>query len=365
VSGALANKPGNGGNAWARLSWLLGFRRLGFDVYFVEQIDRAGCSARNRDYFDRIVTEFSLRGHAALLHGEEDVSRELLEVADSAALLLNIGGHLTIDSLLRRIRLKVYLDDDPGFTQFWHAAGNPGARLGGHDFYFTFGENIGTSRCPVPTCGIDWRPVRPPVVLDEWPAVRNGDRDRFTTVASWRGPYGPVEYEGKTFGLKVHEFRRVVELPERVPYAFEIALDIHPADSRDRELLERHGWRVVDPGEAASTPRAFREYVQGSGAEFSVAQGIYVETGSGWFSDRTTRYLASGKPALVQETGFSRNLPTGEGLLAFRTLDEAVQGADRIAADYEAHSEAARAIAEEYFDSDRVLGRLLEEVGLG
>ncbi len=128
--------------------------------------------------------------------------------------------------------------------------------------------------------------------------------------------------------------------------------------------MDRNGWRIVDPREAAGSPDAFRRYVQGSGAEFSVAQGIYVETACGWFSDRTTRYLASGKPALVQDTGFSRNLPAGEGLIAFATMEQAVAGANAIWRDYRHHSQAARALAEEHFDSDRVLGRLLERAGL-
>ena len=144
--------------------------------------------------------------------------------------------------------------------------------------------------------------------------------------------------------------------------SFELALDIHPADSRDRDLLVRHGWRLVDPRRVARGPSEFRRYVQDSGAEFSVAQGMYVDTYSGWVSDRTVRYLASGKPALVQSTGFERTLPVGEGLVTFRTLDEAVGGAGEIASDNERHSKAARAIAEEYFDSDRVLSRMLEEV---
>jgi len=166
------------------------------------------------------------------------------------------------------------------------------------------------------------------------------------------------------YGLKAHEFRKVAPLPERVPQFFEVALDIHPADEQDRALLQRHGWQFVDPMHAAASPDSFRKYVQGSGAEFSVAQGIYVDTNSGWFSDRTVRYLASGKPVLVQDTGFSRNLPVGEGLLSFRTLEEAEAGATEIARNYEHHCRAARALAEEYLDSDRVLARLLDDVGV-
>ncbi len=162
----------------------------------------------------------------------------------------------------------------------------------------------------------------------------------------------------------MHEFRKFIELPARAPGRFELALAIHPADARDLGLLHQHGWQLVDPQQVAADPLRFRQYIQGSHAEFSVAQGIYVDTASGWFSDRTVRYLASGKPVLVQDTGFSRHLPVGEGLLSFRTLDEAVAGAECIARDYERHCHAARAVAEAYFDSDLVLSRLSEAIGV-
>src|SRR6185295_6838385 len=145
-------------------------------------------------------------------------------------------------------------------------------------------------------------------------------------------------------------------------HTFEIALDVHPADRRDVESLLGHGWTLADPGDVAGDPLAFRQYVQQSSAEFSVAQGIYVETNSGWFSDRTVRYLASGKPALVQDTGFGRTYPVGEGLLGFTTLEDAVAGAARIARDYEQHCRAARALAEAHFDSDKVLAELVDAV---
>jgi hypothetical protein len=380
VSSVIANKYLNGGNAWVVLSWVFGLKRLGFQIYFVEQISREGCvddtgsvttfaDCANLAYFKQITEQFGLAGSAALIYeGGERVYgltyAELLDLAGEADLLVNITGHLTLEPLMRRLRRKAYVDLDPGFTQFWHAAGSVGLRLKGHDFYFTVGENIGTSACPIPTDGIHWRPTRQPVVLDHWPVPRDGDRSRFTTVATWRGPYGPVQYGGKSFGLKVHEFRKVIELPERVPQTFEIALDIHPAEEKDLRLLNRYGWRLVDPQVVVPDPDAFRRYVQGSGAEFSVAQGVYVETRSGWFSDRTVRYLASGKPALVQDTGFSRNYPVGKGLVAFRTLEQAVAGAERISRDYEAHRRAARTLAEESFDSEKVLGRFVEEVGV-
>ena len=381
VSSAIANKYLNGGNAWVVLNWVLGLKKLGFRVCFIEQISRENCvdttgtvtafeDCANLAYFKQIAEQFGLSESAALIYdnGEQIhgvTHAELLDLAATADLLINITGHLTLEPLMRRLRRKAYVDLDPGFTQLWHAAGSTGPRLGGHDFYFTVGENIGTPTCPIPTGEIRWRPIRQPVVLDYWPISTEGDRSRLTTVAAWRGPYGPVYYGGKSFGLKVHEFRKFMEVPERAPQTFEIALDIHPAEKKDLSLLHRHGWQLVNPKVVASDAIAFRRYVQGSGGEFSVAQGVYVEAESGWFSDRTVRYLASGKPALVQDTGFSRNYPVGEGLLAFRTLDEAVAGAEQIARDYERHCHAARALAEAYFDSDKVLGRLIEEVEIG
>jgi hypothetical protein len=187
--------------------------------------------------------------------------------------------------------------------------------------------------------------------------------ERFTTVTSWRGPYGRVAHAGRTFGLKAHEFRRIIELPQRAPHTFELAVAIDAADEPDLMRLRQHGWRIVDPRHVAADPAMFRRYVQGSDAEFSVAQGVYADTGSGWFSDRTVRYLASGKPALVQDTGFGRTYPVGEGLVAFRTLDEAVAGAAHIAQDYGKHCRAARALAEEYFDSTTVLRDFIEHAG--
>jgi hypothetical protein len=355
VGGALANKPGYGGEAWVRLSYVLGLRRLGLDTFFVEQIDEPTDEAGS--YFRDVVEGFGLAGSASLV--DADGNALYGEPPDSADLLVNISGNLRHESLLQRARRRAYVDIDPGYTQIWHAHG--ALSLDGHDVYFTIGENIGRASCPIPTGDIAWRPTRPPVVLDDWPVSKGGDQTRFTTVASWRGGYGTVELDGVTYGAKVHEFRKFAALPAMAPGTFELALDIHPADENDAALLSGNGWRLVDPRAAARDPLAFRTYVQGSGAEFSVAQGIYVATSSGWFSDRTVRYLASGKPALVQDTGFTDTIAAGEGVLAFRTLEEAVKGAEQIATDYARHSAGARRLAEEEFDSDRLLTRLLED----
>jgi hypothetical protein len=277
---------------------------------------------------------------------------------------VNISGHLAFPPLFGAFRQRVLVDIDPGFTQFWHQAGVPGANLAGHDLYFTIGERIGMADCPIPTAGIEWRHVRPPVLLDDWPVVDSPEPDRFTTIANWRGPFGPVEHGGRTYGLKVHEFRKFIDLPGRSRHRFEVALSIDPADETDLIALREHGWLIADPHAVAADPDDFRTYVQRSGAEFSVAQGMYVDTRCGWFSDRTTRYLTTGRPALVQDTGFSRTLPVGDGLVPFRTVDEAVSGASDISARYHEHSAAARRIAEEHFAAERVLARFCDEVGI-
>ena len=380
ISGALANKPLNGGNAWTRLSWALGFQRLGWDIWFVEQIDSRNCvSAKgavspfgdsiNLEYFAGTMKQFGLAQRCSLIcdqgHEVYGVSLEQLqETARDASFIFNISGHLIQPELMSSPACKIYFDDDPGFTQFWHAAGSPGPRLAGHDFYYTIGANIGAPGCPIPADGFDWRHTRPPVVLEHWPAAVNQSFDRFTTVASWRGAYGPVQHNGKTYGLKVHEFRKIIELPRRNGAKFELALQINPADQKDIEALRANGWQLVDPRSACGSADSFRNYVAGSGAEFSAAQGVYVDTHSGWFSDRTVRYLASGRPALVQDTGFSGRYPVGEGLLAFHDLEEAVAGAEAIERDYERHCRAARRIAEEFFDSDKVIFQMAREIGL-
>jgi hypothetical protein len=377
VGGALANKPLNGGEAWVRLTWVLGIRRLGFDVCFAEEIAPEQCvdeqgelvdfdRSVNRFFFEQVTDEFGLAGSACLVCGEDGRTaglsyEDLLARADGADLLVNISGHVTRGDLLRAPKARLYVDLDPGFTQLWHASGTPGLRLAGHDHYVTVGGNIGTASCSLPTSGLKWRTTLPPVLLDEWEvADALADTAKFTTIATWRSPYGPVDFGGELHGLKHHEFRKFLDLPRRLCAEFELALDIDPADAADLEALQSHGWTIVDPRSAVPDPSSYRAYIRGSAAEFSVAQGIYVSTNSGWFSDRTACYLASGKPAMVQETGFGVNLPVGSGLVAFRDLDEAVKGAKAIGADYGTHSRAAREIAERHFNSDLVLSRLLE-----
>ena len=359
-----------------RLHWVLGLRRLGCTVHFVEEIQSNGCvdeagvpapfeGSANVRFFDGVVRAFGLEGSATLLcdSGARTYGvgyDDLLRIAARADVLINVSGHLTIEPVLSRVKRLAYLDEDPGFTQFWHEQGTKPLAPRPHDVYLTVGENIGRPGCAIPTCGVQWRAARRFVVLDEWPVRAARDCARFTTVASWRGPFGPIVAGGRTLGLKVHEFRKVMALPRRAGQTFEVALSIHPSDSADLAALRANGWTVVNPRVVAADPGMYRRFVQESGGEFSVAQNMYVETECGWVSDRTVQYLASGKPCLVQDTGFSRNYPVGTGLIPFRTVDEAAEGAERIAGDYGRHARGARDLAETYFDSDAVLPGLLE-----
>jgi hypothetical protein len=369
VAGALANKPGSGGEAWVRLSWLLGLRRLGWVVHLVECLEVADPGSQR--YFEEVVGAFGLDQFASLLDARGNAfygrgADELLEVARAADLLFNISGHLGPGPLRAAPRCRVYVDLDPGFTQAWHADPSVDFTVAGHDRYVTVGQNIGQAGCPVPTAEIEWIPTLPPVLLDAWqPAPAPEPPLTFTTVATWRSGYGPLVIDGREMSLKHHQFRRFATLPEQVEgVELELALDIHPGDAADLELLREQGWKLVDPREAAGTPAAFRDYVRRSGAEFSVAQGVYVEAATGWFSDRTAAYLASGRPAVVQGTGL-RATSEADGsnsspLVPFDDLDAAAAAVEAVRDSYEGRAAEARRFAERHLDSDRVLSRLLE-----
>jgi hypothetical protein len=379
VAGALANKPGNGGEAWVRLSWLLGLRRLGYTAWLVEQIDPAHyldssgapCAAEdssNLAWFDAVIARFGLEETAALIHPDGTVVRgpefaALADVVTQADLLMNISGNLGNRALLGAAKRRLYLDLDPGYTQAWHRDGLLTPGLAAHDVLLSVGLQLGTPGARVNVAGLSWRPTPPPVVLDEWPCVPPPKKSiGFTTVASWRGGYGRLSVNGQLYGQKAHEFRRFADLPADSGADLLAAISADPADAGDLERLRAGGWTLVDPARTTQDPDRFRSFVQSSAGEFSPAQGVYVETACGWLSDRTTRYLASGRPAIVQDTSLGPAFPTGEGLLTFSTPDEARACLATASDDYERHATAARALAEEHLDSDRVIGRLLEEV---
>ncbi|HEX6460199.1 MAG TPA: hypothetical protein VF032_14865 [Thermoleophilaceae bacterium] len=363
VAGSLAARPYVGGHTWVFLQYLLGFRHLGYDVLFLDRLEPD--MEDGQRYLADVMEHFDIPWALFRDGGREvaGLSRpEVVERARRSVLLLNVMGFLDDEETLAAAPLRAFLDIDPGFGQMWRELGlhDP---FQAHHRYVTIGERIGLPGCDVPTCGIDWVTTKQPVALAEWPYARGGGR-RFTSVSSWRGAFGPIEYAGRTYGLRVHEFRRFLELPSRSPVDFELALDIHEAETDDLERLRRHGWRLVDPRAVAGDPWRYRDYVRGSSAELMVAKNLYVDTRAGWFSDRSACYLATGRPVLAQDTGLDGLVPVGEGLLTFSTLDEAVAGAEEISGAYERHSRAAREIAEEHFAADRVLARLIGKLGV-
>jgi hypothetical protein len=372
VSGMIAAVPHHGGATWAVLQYVLGFRALGHDTVFVEQVDAAALrpegsaleESDNARYMRSVANRFDFGDRWALL--EQGSGRtaglsydSLRDIAREADIVINISGILTDEALMGAARTKVYLDLDPAFNQLWHAQGID-MHFGGHDRFVTVGQAIGTDACTVPTSGIDWIPTVPPVVLSHWPVAEDGDA--FTTIGNWRG-YGSVEHEGVQYGQKAHSMRNFMSLAARTDARFLLALDIHPDETPDVEALDRNGWQIVPPATVAADPDAYREFIAGSLAELGIAKSGYVLSRCGWFSDRSACYLASGKPVVAQDTGFGRYLPTGAGLLSFAGEAEAVAAVDEVCADVPRHAAAAREIAQEHLDSRLVLTRLIERIG--
>ena len=362
VAGMLAAVPRQGGATWAVLQYVLGLRRLGHEVIVVEEVEPeafAGAAAR----FATLLGEFDLGPHAAIIERGRGTTAgleraELLRAVAGADVLLNISGTLTDEAVLDAVRLRVFVDLDPAFTQLWHAAEGVDMGFDRHDRFVTIGSEIGRPGCAVPTCGRAWITTPQPIVLDHWPRAGAVVHDGLTTVGHWRA-YGSIHHDGVHYGQKAHALRPLIDLPARARAPFLLALGIHPDEREDLAALDRHGWRLLDPAAVAGTPADYRAFVQGSWAEFGLAKLGYVVSRCGWFSDRSLCYLASGRPVIAQDTGFASWLPTGEGLFAFSTADDVAVAVDELRADYPRHRRAARELAETVFDSDRVLPELL------
>jgi hypothetical protein len=365
-SGMIAGTPGHGGATWAVLQYLLGFRRLGFDVRFIEPVADLRGAHDNVSYCRNVMERFGFDDAWALLDqttGDSvGMSRaELERVASAADLLVNVSGMLADDDLLERVDSRVYLDLDPAFVQFWHAIDGIDMRFDAHTHFVTVGANIGRPGSPIPGCGRDWVSTLPPVVLEEWPFADTLDARFLTTIANWRG-YGSIEVEGRHYGQKAHSWRALFELPGRVAPPIQVALAIHPDEVDDLAALRANGWDMVDPTTVADTPESYRRFVQQSWAELCIAKSGYVVSRSGWLSDRSACYLASGRPVIAQDTGLGERVPTGEGLLTFTDTDSAARAVSTVATDYGHHRAAARALAEEHLDADVVLPSLLARV---
>jgi hypothetical protein len=280
--------------------------------------------------------------------------RQVLREAD---LLLNVSGVNPLRPWFEGIPARVLVDTDPVFTQVRHLT-DPAARRNalGHTAFLTFGENAPAGRSGVPDDGLPWAATRQPVVLDAWPVTPGPQGARFTTVMQWDS-YPAREYGGRRFATKAESFTPYLDLPGRVGPVLELALG---SASAPRPLLRQKGWLLRDPLEVARDPWTYQSYLQQSKAEFTVAKHGYVVTRSGWFSERSAAYLASGRPVVTQDTGLSGLLPTGRGLLTYTNPEEAVAAIEAVNGRYEEHCRAARDIAEAYFDARRVLPQLIE-----
>jgi len=369
-----------GGYAWQVLHYLAGLRALGFDVYFYEDTRHVedafdpvrGLSDIDYDYGCTFAGQLLARFGFADRWVFHDVRRDRFAGLDrdatetlfrEARVLINAGGVHHFTPAQRSDKTNVYIDMDPAFTQLRLAGGDGAlaALVGEHDRLFTFGENIGSARCTIPAGSFEWRPTRQPVALEHWP-VRDAVADAaFSTIGRWDSGGRDVEIDGQLYTWRKRtEWQKLMPLPGRSGARFDIAMDVH--DPLDRAQLEAHGWQLTDPVALSSDPDAYRAFIQSSAGEITTAKDVNVRLRSGWFSDRSACYLASGRPVITQDTAFGDLLPTGEGLFAFHTLEEAVAAVAAVRAAPERHGRAARRIAEDYFAAEKVLGALLSEL---
>jgi len=372
VSGLIGQYP-LGGVTWDYLQYVLGLARLGHDVYYLEETGgwpynpRQGGLAPtcdfNIEYVAGVMERFGLEDRWALSvprppywFGLPDMER--CQVVRSADLLINVSGSLGYPERYRDARRMAYIDSDPVFTQLklakWQDRFHDIMNL--HDVHFSFGERFSDR---IPPTAYDWRPTRQPIVLSEWRHAAPR-RDVLTTVMNWTS-YKPIEYQGRTYGQKDVEFRRFLDLPRLVGSAV-LEIAVAPGKTRPppRSLLAEKGWHVVDPQQVCPDLDGYRRYIQGSMAEWSVAKNGYVQGRPGWFSCRSACYLAAGRPVIVQDTGLAGLFPVGEGILTFDGPQEAARAIRDVQQRYGVHAEAAAAIAEDHFDSDKVLTALIE-----
>ena len=374
VSAYVVRLPLGGYHSWI-LQWLLGFKRLGHDVWFVEKagwpkscIDPAtwkrsdDCTAGVAAWH-AVLSRFELGDRwcfvdaAGTYHGASRA--EIESVFKSADLFVDHMRDCEWREECHWAAHRAFIDGEPGMTQvrmIRQAA--LGTEMMAYDSYHTVGLNVGTERSTVPSVGKNWRPIYDPVVLDLFDVGAPPPGAPFTTVMSWQA-HPDFEYEGVTYGSKYLEFPKIQSLPAQTPVPLELAVSgLMPIPE-----LKAAGWRVRDSVEATRTFDRWRGYIAQSRGELTICKHYFVAMNTGFFSDRSAAYLAAGRPVILQDTGFSAHLPVGEGLFAFRTGDDAAGAVEAVRTDYDRHSRAARAIAAEYLDAGKVLGHFLSEVG--
>ena len=381
VLGLMSKMP-VAGIVWLTMQHVVGLKRLGYDVYYVEQhartpsmlMERADedVSAKAAAFIAGVMRRFDM-GDRWAFHALHDDGRcfgmsegQLKQLYREAALIINMhGGTRPLPEHYATGRL-VYLGTDPVEVeiQLYHNEQATIDYLAPHCAFFTWGENYGSPDCGVPISDrFHFKPTRQPVVLDLWQAYRDGPADTFTTIGNWRQVWREIEFQGETYHWSKHyEFMKFIDLPRRTSQPFELALSGYEQD--DRRMLEGQGWRVRHALGFSIDVDAYSQYIGQSRGEFTVAKDQNVRLRSGWFSDRSATYLAAGRPVITQETGFSNILPTGAGLFGFSTMDEILGAIENINAGYERHCRAALDLAREYFSYDVVLPRMLAEVGL-
>lgn len=363
------------------MAYLSGFQRLGHEVYLMEHVGTHRCvdsqqrrvpfdTWDGRSHFEAVAKAYGIWPRCCLIYkgGESTYGMsydDAVKVARRCDLLFARSGQIDkAPEIFHGARQRAYFDGNPGSTQVsYRQSGGAHEALEQYEHLFTLGLNIGAPSCAIPTDGRQWHPLVRPVFLPMWPARTTADHRRFTTISTWKGR-ATFEWQGCASGEKSDNWLKFLELPKGTAQPLEIALRIDSPDQQsDGDRFRQNGWQLTDPARLRQLAD-YQDYIGESRAEFSVAHNRYVEFSTGWFSDRSALYLASARPVLVQSTGIENYLPTGKGLLTFRTLEEAVEGIDAINRDYPAHCQAARKIAEEYFDSDRVLPQVLSRIGL-
>lgn len=363
------------GNTWAFLQWVLGFRAMGWDVWIVEEIKGDKCidddyqrapfeQSANKSHWNNTLQEFGLAGQASLfIDGATANYEALLQFAKDAELFFNISGHFKNKEILAAVKHRVYVDLDPAFTQIWAEVYNSNMNFAGHDSFVSVGMRMGASDCRAPSMGIDWIPTVPPVNLEYWTnPTPDTPPKNWTTVTHWYG-YPAIEYLGEWYDNKSCEFLKLLNLPSHTKEPLEIATDLTP-DLQEHKDFTTAGWHLSLARPLNYPWQKYREYLATSRGEFCVAKNGYVRSHCGWFSDRSVCYLALGRPVILQETGWSEFLPSGEGLLPFTDLETAAAALNTVGSDYAAHSRAARKIAENCCAAPIVVGKLLERLKL-
>jgi hypothetical protein len=368
------------GIACQALHYLLGIEQLGYEPWYIEDSGTNPYDPRansvvtecdyNVAYLRRIMEHHGFRGRWAYWDAIKNVCHGLAfermrSLYAEAAAIINLCGATKLREEHLACPIRILIDTDPVYEQIKYARADEASRtyLNAHTHFFTYGENLGAPDCPVPLCGVPWRPTRPPVDIRLW----SGPHDApscFTTIGTWENRGKNIEHEGSQYIWSKHvNFLKFLELPKcRPSTCFRMAM--LPPDQHVRAALEGGGWSLVDPRPISADMSRYRDFITHSGGEFTVAKDIYVRPNSGWFSDRSACYLAAGRPVVTMRTGFSKFYPVGRGLFEYAALEEAAAAIDEIIADYQNHSREARTLASEFFSADRVVGTLLAAAGL-